>query len=166
MNPRDREGEKRSIKCNQTLIVRCRSLLPLGGYLRAYRMHTMGLHRACMRSRVCVLRGNAAPPLPPPCPSCLLTRQATKESIDCVTEAQARTNNAAVVATPRERGRSRSDRVLCESCGAANQPASQSESRDFIASSIARGNAIRRFSTFNSTIRVFHPAVLRSFYSI
>lgn len=35
------------------------------------------------------------------------SRQATKESIDCVTEAQARTNNTAVVASPFERGRSR-----------------------------------------------------------
>lgn len=92
------------------MIARCRNLLPLGGYLRAYRMHTMGLHRACMRGRVCVLRGNAAasaypPPRSPSSihPPSFPPRQATKESIDCVTEAQARTNNAAVVATPFER---------------------------------------------------------------
>jgi len=76
-------------------------------YLRAYRMHTMGLHRACMRGRVCVLRGNSAAASPAARlqpSSSFPSRQATKESIDCVTEAQARTNNAAMV-PPRPLGR-------------------------------------------------------------
>lgn len=41
-------------------------------------------------------------PVPFSCPRAP-ARQATKESIDCVTEAQARTNNAAVVTSPLER---------------------------------------------------------------
>jgi len=88
-----------------------------------------------MHARPCLcFEGKRRHPLfPPPAPSCLLTRQATKESIDCVTEAQARTNNAAVVASPRERT-IEADRVLRV----------RRRVCDFIAA-IACGNAIQRF---------------------
>lgn len=49
--------EKRDIKCNQTSIARYGEVFPRGRHLRAYRMHTMGLHRACMRGPVFVFRG-------------------------------------------------------------------------------------------------------------
>jgi len=111
-------GRECTVKCNRALIARCRSLLPLGGHptciSNAYHGVASRMHaRPCLcfegklrRRRLLPRFPGPPPPTHPPlvplprAPS----RQATKESIDCVTEAQARTNNAAVV-PPRPLGR-------------------------------------------------------------